>query len=103
MEFLALIGAVVVVLIVVGLLSSVYAIWQGWVLSILWGWFAVPIFHLPRISVSAAIGIALIFGVLTHQQHTTPKNQTAGEKTASALTPFIAGAVALLIGRLVRL
>lgn len=39
---------------------------NGWVASILWAWFLVPL-GAPAISVVPAIGIALIVGCLTHQ------------------------------------
>ena len=42
------------------------AIWGGYVLSILWGWFFVPVFGLPTLSVPQAIGISLIVGFLTY-------------------------------------
>lgn len=40
---------------------------RGYALSILWGWFVVPVFGLPRLSVLQAIGIAMVVGFLTHQ------------------------------------
>lgn len=33
---------------------------HGWVLSILWGWFVVPLFHLPVLSIPYAIGLASV-------------------------------------------
>ncbi len=41
--------------------------WSGYVLSILWGWFLVPVFAVPVLSVPAAIGVALVVSYLTHQ------------------------------------
>ena len=49
------------------LLITLSAIWRGYVLSILWGWFVVPTFHLPQLSIVAAIGIAMVVSYLTHQ------------------------------------
>ena len=41
------------------LLFTVGIILKGWVLSILWGWFVAPVFHLPQLSVVVAIGVSL--------------------------------------------
>lgn len=43
------------------------AIVNGYVLSILWGWFFVPLLGLPALSIPGAIGIVLVVGYLTHQ------------------------------------
>jgi Na+(H+)/acetate symporter ActP len=43
------------------------SIWSGYVLSILWGWFIVPTFGLPMLSIPVAIGLALIVSYLTKQ------------------------------------
>jgi len=43
------------------------AILDGWVLSILWGWFMVPVFHLPPLAIAPATGIALMIGLLTRE------------------------------------
>lgn len=36
------------------------AFWAGLAASVLWGWFAVPIFGLPALGVAQAYGIALV-------------------------------------------
>lgn len=38
---------------------------NGWVISLLWLWFIVPLFHLPSITILQAFGLALIIGRLT--------------------------------------
>lgn len=40
---------------------------EGWVLTKLWVWFVVPLFGLPALGVWSAAGIALVVGLLTHQ------------------------------------
>ena len=45
---------------------AVVATINGWVLSILWGWFIVPLGAMA-LSVPAAIGVALVVSFLTHQ------------------------------------
>lgn len=48
-------------------LVTISSILRGWVLSILWGWFVVPTFGLPALSIPIAIGIGLILAFTTHQ------------------------------------
>jgi hypothetical protein len=55
---------------------------HGWVLSILWGWFLVPL-EIPAISVPAAMGISLIVGAMAHQH--TPKDFFAKSDTKECL------------------
>ena len=33
---------------------------QGWVLTIMWGWFVVPVFHLQALSLGMAMGLLLV-------------------------------------------
>lgn len=51
---------------------------RGWVLSILWGWFMVPVFGLPHLSVVQAIGVAMVVGFLCHENTDTKKNEEKG-------------------------
>lgn len=55
---------------VVLLLATPFSmVWSGWVLSVLWGWFVVPL-GLPPLALWAACGVRLVTGSLTHQiQH----------------------------------
>lgn len=45
--------------------SIVGAILNGWALSVLWGWFVVPLFNLPQLTIIQAIGLAMVVGFLT--------------------------------------
>lgn len=40
---------------------------RGWVLSILWRWFMVSAFHLPILSIPAAIGVSCVISMLTRE------------------------------------
>ena len=42
-------------------------VWRGYVTSVLWGWFAVPVFNVPEISIPVAVGIAGTVAMLTHE------------------------------------
>lgn len=66
------------------LLLAGSSLWSGYVLSTLWGWFLVPIFDLPALSVPAAVGVALIVGYLTHQHKIeSEKEKTTNEKISA--------------------
>lgn len=46
---------------------------NGYAFAVLWGWFIVPVFHLPEIGIVQASGIGLVVGMLTHQD--TPRDK----------------------------
>ena len=48
-------------------LTFVAAVLEGWVLTVLWGWFIVPAFGVPGLRIPYAIGLALLVGMLTHR------------------------------------
>jgi len=39
------------------------SIYCGWAFSVIWGWFMVPVFGLPRLSIAAAIGISTMLSM----------------------------------------
>jgi hypothetical protein len=98
---LALIGATVGF---VGLIAG-SAILKGFVLTILWGWFVVPIFHLPQLTIAPAIGIALVIGYLTkEQQSSTDSTKSAGDKFGeAAVYAIVHPLIVLLFGWAVHL
>jgi hypothetical protein len=44
-------------------ISLPLAIWQAFVLAKVWGWFAVPIFHIQPINLATAFSIALLLSI----------------------------------------
>ena len=58
-------AAVLVILGIFGIMI-LSNIWRGYVVSVLWGWFAVPL-GLPSVDIAWAIGISLTVGLLTYQ------------------------------------
>lgn len=52
------------------------AIMNGWVLSILWGWFVSPLFGLKELAIAPAIGFSLVVGMLTHQESGEQKERS---------------------------
>ena len=100
--FLALFGVLVSIpaLIVVGSLIN------GLVLSNLWGWFVVPTFGLPQLSLVPAIGVAMVVRFLTHQYIESPEKKEKKDSTerwtglvVTLFSPFIT----LLFGWIVHL
>ncbi len=71
MAVLAVLGA----LVGVPLLLALSSIFNGYALKVLWGWFIVPIFHLPQLTIPSAIGIALVVGYLTKQTNDCKKEK----------------------------
>jgi hypothetical protein len=59
-------------------------IWSGYVLSILWGWFIVQIFHVPQISIPLAIGIAMTIRMLTNQGSSDSNSKKRDEGLSDA-------------------
>lgn len=82
------------------------SIFNGYALSVLWGWFVVPTFGVPQLSVVSAIGIALIVSYMTHQITDDKKGEkgnfgeTMAQATANAITKPL---FALLFGYIVHL
>jgi hypothetical protein len=58
-------AVVCVVLFIVGL--PIIALYRAWVLSQLWGWFVVPVFHLPALEIRYALGLSLIVSMFAMQ------------------------------------
>lgn len=72
------------------ILDIVSAILTGVTLKLLWGWFIVPIFGLPPLSIVGAIGIAVIAGLMTHQYIHRDENAMTGLITHNFVAPVFA-------------
>ena len=84
------------ILLVYGYLSN------GIVLSSLWEWFVVPIFHINSITIVQAIGIAIVVGFLTHQTtNNSDKDEEQTDKWAKLIYGFISPWLTLLIAYIV--
>lgn len=85
-------------------LIAIGAIWNGYALTILWGWFVVPTFGAPMLALAPAIGLAMVASYLTHQY--TPKVAREGstwEQIGHALShTAMKPAIALLVGWVVK-
>lgn len=92
---LAVLGAAALLVVVMPLA----VILDGWVLSVLWGWFLVPL-GMPTLTVPLAIGVALIASSATRQYIPDgPKD----DKIERFVWVFLAPLLSLLIGWFVHL
>ena len=66
---------------------------RGFCLSVLWGWFMVPVFGLPTLPIAAALGIALLLNYCLR----------ASKEGGGLLAVFTEGAVVLILGYLFHL
>ena len=48
-------------------LGVVQVLVNGWALAALWGWFAVPIFAVPGLTLAQAIGLGMLAALLAHR------------------------------------
>lgn len=88
------------------LVLPISAIFNGWVLSIMWKWFIMP-FGLPSISIAEAIGLSLIFSFLkggyTTQSDKKEKESVAYIVIRGLFLSFMPGLVILVLGYIVSL
>jgi hypothetical protein len=75
-------------------LVALAVIWRGFVLSVMWGWFLVPI-GLPNIGLALAIGISATVAMMTHQA-TQSSEKSDGGKAVAML--FVAPLLMLGVG-----
>jgi hypothetical protein len=61
--------ALIVISIIVG------SIVNGYVLSILWGWFVIPVFKAPALSITTAIGLSLVINMLISRSNSSNKEK----------------------------
>lgn len=98
MVLLAILGFVV--------LLVVSSIFNGYVLSVLWGWFIVPVFNLPVLTVVPAIGIAMVVSYLTYQYNKSDEddNKISSEKIGKLIAmAILRPLLALFFGWIVHL
>lgn len=96
MKALTVLGGIVgfVVLVV---FSSIF---NGYALSILWGWFVVPTLSAPALSIVPAIGIATVVSYLTYQHHNyVEKEESFGAQLLrGTFIAIVRPSIALLFG-----
>ena len=84
-------------LVVVAVIGGIVV--EGLVLSVLWGWFMVPILGVPVLTLAQAYGVSLVFAAL--QGYREPAQNDENTSVAKSLTKLLTIMVfrpALLIG-----
>lgn len=81
-----------------GLMIVAMTYWRGFALSTIWGWFAVPIFHLSPLSIPQALGVSLLVGLFTY--HHVPSKD--GETWQPIAYGFMVPLFALGIGWIIK-
>lgn len=87
------------------LLLPFHLMWEGYVGSVLWGWFAVPTLHLPPITWLQAVGLSLVATAIfpRHISDSDGDDKTPEQLIAGVLTRmFLAPAILLLMGWFVK-
>jgi len=75
-------------------ITAPIAMWWGYVLSVMWGWFLVPL-GAPEIGVAHAIGIAGLVAMMAKNSNASKDYKSLSGKVAEA---FVAPLVTLAIG-----
>lgn len=85
--------ATVLIAPVAALLLLPILLWSGWAASILWGWFAVPAFGLPPLSITNAAGICLLISVARVKLSAPKDSLSFGQKVFAVVfgPPFAVG------------
>jgi hypothetical protein len=86
-------------------LMVIGTVWRGYVFSVLWKWFIVPVFPaMPLLSIPVAIGIAMVVSFLSYQYQHNKDERSAVEQFSSAIgITLLYPALALLVGWIVTL
>lgn len=98
-----IIGMIIIIPVALVMLVPV-ALWRGYVLSILWGWFIVPTFGAPALSLVMAIGLAIVVGMFTASIPSKKKDDEDDKALSNYfVNGFITPALSLLFGYIVTL
>lgn len=90
-----------IALILIPVLFPIAAIYSGFVVSKLWGWFIVPTFHTFAVSTPAAIGLVLLASYV--RSRSSSGNESALNGILSAFAGgMIANSTALALGFIVK-
>ena len=73
-------------------------LWQAYVMHVLWGWFAVPLFAVPAFTTLQIAGFISIFALIRFKVSTEK-----GDMTRSMIQMAAVPAIALVIGWIIKL
>lgn len=86
-KFLVGVSALVGFPMLIAALTIAAGLYFGWVLSILWGWFIVPVFlSMPTLTVFQAWGIGLVFNLMFNRP--SPDKSKSSWIVALIITPL---------------
>ncbi len=83
------------------LMLIAYAICNGYVLMVLWGWFIVPTFHLPVLTITTAIGLAMVVSYVTYYPNTSDNGNTGRTESGMNNLGLLKPLFALMFGAVV--
>lgn len=69
-----------------------------WVLSVLWGWFVIPVFNVPNLSVVQAVGLAMVVSYLTKKHESDSKKELSDVIATLVVEVVFVPLTALLLG-----
>ena len=55
-------------------------LWNAFVMTKIWSWLIIPAWHVDPISVSQAIGVSILVGMLTHKYENEKNNKEIGKQ-----------------------
>ena len=70
-------------------LAVLLAIFGGYVLTVLWGWFIVPTFHLPPLTIPVALGLSTLAMTMNGTYSVLARIEEANRKKRDGLDNFI--------------
>ena len=97
----AIAKAVLLVFIGVPMIFAITAaamLWRAYVATILWGWFVVPFFGLPQLSLAFAIGVTLVIGLISGRGMVSNYVQDEKKKWYPLASLVFGPALTLLMG-----
>jgi hypothetical protein len=99
-EEMETVGKITIMILMI-VLGSIYS---GWILSIIWSWFMVPVFGLPSLSIAAGIGIKItVMSLVNPRKIEQTKDREFAEILADSFSQsFIGPTVVLFIAWIVR-
>ena len=89
-------GSCFAALIALPVVLVITALLNGTVLSIIWGWFVVPVFRAPSLSIAYAIGLGLVVSFLTARSSNGKDERRAVEILFSGLLTIVVNAGVVL-------
>lgn len=82
-----------------GVLIAGAIIARAWVMTVIWGWFVVPAFHMPELTIATALGLTILVGMFTH--HLQDKKEEKADIAQSIIKAFLQPLITLMFAWIV--